>query len=892
MHEHWRSSASLKEKTCRLNLSIADTRKRLPENSTVIQPRIPMRQIVGERWEGRTAGSDRFPSRSPAESAEQWRWEEIDGRHSLLFWSDDLCGGNEQRTTSIDLRRRQSSWRKANALRAVKWKGKCTDSMELVSLSRRRKSFPSADSYRLSSKCLARANFSPNAFPVEPRTNLRSTQCFSRHLTRFLGGLIIWGKGVHWKLNLTDLDGIGERRIDPTKIVIGIKDLLRSPFTFCDEPWPSSISLVDASSCQSSSLSIREDVDQCSARRAVSDVHQEETRHDVTNIIIQLDDLIRHWHWHDVSNNWMFTVPSMINSSISSSFWSLPTSPHPQDSVEFVRKRGTVNVFVLMWHRWMVSSSPKKRSSIFSSLQSQSSLQSPLANEDPFEHIHSSLEDHSQTKECRIDSLFLWTRFLQSLTFKFGRVHSRTSADLLDVVPSILVDTTPDSVARLLDLSFLSQFPPRWSNQPSTAVHSHRSSSRPAAPVNWKDSLWRHLIKDQVILRSPRTSSNNWISAEEQRKRLTIFLRRSNLSVKHQRRRAVRVTCIRFDWGICRQRSDAVHSASFRSIADETRLGFPSDHSVVAYRTRTSISWTTRWLAFWENVLEEKDKQHDEVFQSNFLEDSVDLLAYLNDILVALKHLSATKINSSRCHSGKMIEPVGIAQISVNVCHKDHEISDAKFDSFFCECGAKEDEINRPTQRFFEYLQSSLGDGYEEIFNRENRVDLIETFVRCNEQVKKIWSSAKRKTDRRWSTSLFSILFSSSSHSVMNTNVSNGNAAKKKFTWNELNTLNVPFNVLSLQVNRLNSSSVSLTGLKDCQVWNIDSHGRLKEPTINRSMTSSDLNASPQDIRRNSCCSPLIRSRSSMSLSISFFILPTGNVRDWTFDSQSNLTSR
>ena len=45
------------------------------------------------------------------------------------------------------------------------------------------------------------------------------------------------------------------------------------------------------------------------------------------------------------------------------------------------------------------------------------------------------------------------------------------------------------------------------------------------------------------------------------------------------------------------------------------------------------------------------------------------------------------------------------------------------------------------------------------------------------------------------------------------------------------------------------------------------------------------LNTSPQDIRRNLCCSPLIRSRSSMSLSISFFILSTGKVPDWTFDS-------
>ena len=43
------------------------------------------------------------------------------------------------------------------------------------------------------------------------------------------------------------------------------------------------------------------------------------------------------------------------------------------------------------------------------------------------------------------------------------------------------------------------------------------------------------------------------------------------------------------------------------------------------------------------------------------------------------------------CHTCKMIDRVGICQICANVCHKDHDISYAKYGSFFCDCGAKED---------------------------------------------------------------------------------------------------------------------------------------------------------------------------------------------------------
>ena len=61
-----------------------------------------------------------------------------------------------------------------------------------------------------------------------------------------------------------------------------------------------------------------------------------------------------------------------------------------------------------------------------SPLQTRTALRTILANEDSFEHIQSSLENHSQTKEWRIDSLFLWTRFLQSLSQssdEFTREH-------------------------------------------------------------------------------------------------------------------------------------------------------------------------------------------------------------------------------------------------------------------------------------------------------------------------------------------------------------------------------------------------------------------------------------------------------------------------------------
>lgn len=43
------------------------------------------------------------------------------------------------------------------------------------------------------------------------------------------------------------------------------------------------------------------------------------------------------------------------------------------------------------------------------------------------------------------------------------------------------------------------------------------------------------------------------------------------------------------------------------------------------------------------------------------------------------------------CHTCKMNDGVGVCTVCAKVCHKDHDITYAKFGSFFCDCGAKED---------------------------------------------------------------------------------------------------------------------------------------------------------------------------------------------------------
>lgn len=54
-------------------------------------------------------------------------------------------------------------------------------------------------------------------------------------------------------------------------------------------------------------------------------------------------------------------------------------------------------------------------------------------------------------------------------------------------------------------------------------------------------------------------------------------------------------------------------------------------------------------------------------------------------------HLLILILCRYHCHTCKMVDGVGVCTVCAKVCHKDHEISYAKYGSFFCDCGAKED---------------------------------------------------------------------------------------------------------------------------------------------------------------------------------------------------------
>ena len=464
------------------------------------------------------------------------------------------------------------------------------------------------------------------------------------------------------------------------------------------------------------------------------------------------------------------------------------------------------------------------------------------------------------------------------------------------------------------------------------------------------------------------------------------------------------------------------------------------------------------------------------MYHANILEGSVYFLAYINDILIALKHLCNTdnsplkpeesdeddddsvddddlltdskksSLSSSgtteydpnklctytttkkeytnqhwyHCHTCKMTQRVEMCQICANVCDKDHEISYTKFGSFFCDCGAKEDGscqalVKRPTTtiiqpivstssvkkkltkkisekkstkltnrqrrlirqihskqqeyqsciqnkhipsntlRLFQFLQPYLNDHYQQIYNIENKFDLISEFLKSNEQstidneeTKPFYSNLIHSQEntfenvklpftnehgqqikqllstnsiRRQGMSILSSYRSDPSKQhliisqekdkqamitiaqlnsllkqIINTNTAvNDPTGKKKLTINKINTLNIPFTILSIQPNQLNSDYIYVTGLKDCHVLNLDNNGRLKEPSIilqpNLDSTGNYIIKAQWLADKNQTQLALLTTDLIKIYDLSvdtispiyYFILPKGKVRDCTF---------
>ena len=66
------------------------------------------------------------------------------------------------------------------------------------------------------------------------------------------------------------------------------------------------------------------------------------------------------------------------------------------------------------------------------------------------------------------------------------------------------------------------------------------------------------------------------------------------------------------------------------------------------------------------------------------------------------------------CHTCRMVDGVGVCSVCAKVCHRDHDVTYAKFGSFFCDCGAKEDGscqalVRRPPQQQTYESETSSG---------------------------------------------------------------------------------------------------------------------------------------------------------------------------------------
>ena len=65
------------------------------------------------------------------------------------------------------------------------------------------------------------------------------------------------------------------------------------------------------------------------------------------------------------------------------------------------------------------------------------------------------------------------------------------------------------------------------------------------------------------------------------------------------------------------------------------------------------------------------------------------------------------------CHTCKMTDRVGVCTVCAKVCHKDHDVTYAKYGSFFCDCGAREDGacialVRRPAVFDHQFRMGSL----------------------------------------------------------------------------------------------------------------------------------------------------------------------------------------
>jgi hypothetical protein len=269
--------------------------------------------------------------------------------------------------------------------------------------------------------------YKPSLLDVSPAAKMT----FPKHLSQLL---LAYFKRLHGEQQFSDVLFRLPLFTEPS---LSIKDLLRSPFTFRDERLPSSMKADLDFIRRAIQLLIVEPLDAMRLKRFGNmsinalhaalngGVHQDETLHDLANIVIKLGDLFRHSTRLDNARHLFLNyhlllaltltrgieqlnARSAVNHQLVHSigilmystreliqdlgqnepivarrviFEDLQQVVHASDRYALLRESGTLKVFLAMLHRWMVSSSPKKSSS--SSIPDAPSLPNDLAPAEP-----------------------------------------------------------------------------------------------------------------------------------------------------------------------------------------------------------------------------------------------------------------------------------------------------------------------------------------------------------------------------------------------------------------------------------------------------------------------------------------------------------------------------
>lgn len=92
------------------------------------------------------------------------------------------------------------------------------------------------------------------------------------------------------------------------------------------------------------------------------------------------------------------------------------------------------------------------------------------------------------------------------------------------------------------------------------------------------------------------------------------------------------------------------------------------------------------------DMLDDHNNEEDEDDEDDLAQEDSDEESICNK-LCTYTHTQKEFVNQHwyHCHSCQMEDGVGVCSICAKVCHKGHDVTYAKYGSFFCDCGAKED---------------------------------------------------------------------------------------------------------------------------------------------------------------------------------------------------------